>query len=535
MNINKINLIYSTIVHPNDFLINPTIVHPNNLGSSDKYLNTKKEIEDNYINEEKVPEEGQKKKWLVILYSAGDNNLASFLHEDINELESVGSDESTHIVTIADQGKQWNAAFKGAKVFYLKKDNNMSKINSPLLKNLGQVNTADPKFMASSIAEIIKKFPAEHIAIIIGDHGLGWEGAIEDNTHDKFMSLPEIREALEEIYQKTGKRIDVLAFDACLMAMAEVGYELKNAVKYLVASEETEGGKGYSYNIIFSKAIKDAVSKIQQAALFKVNVDPEEFAKIIVESAKEYSDDVETISAVDLDKVNDLVSKLDEFAKLVISKTKDSNLYDYFKILKETSSTLNDISNYKNLDTNDLQKIIEELDKYKALIDSLSKALGTQNNNNLNNIDYKSLLNQLGEVKNKLNDLLAKSQLSLDSKKIEEFLNELSSPKQDIQKLKEKIRQTQSFSIGSFRDLYHFAKLIYEDNSISQDLRNKAKEIMDALNKYIVNEFSNDKYKNAYGVSVELPSYGNVDSKYKNTQFAKNTSWDEMLEKLNKA
>jgi hypothetical protein len=303
----------------------------------------------------------------------------------------------------------------------------MSKINSPLLKNLGQVNTADPKFMASSIAQIIKKFPAEHIAIIIGDHGLGWQGAIEDEGNHKFMSLPEIREALEEIYKKTGKRIDVLAFDACLMAMAEVGYELKNAVKYLVASEEVEGGSGYNYNILFSKAIKDAVSKIQQALLFKVNVDPKEFAKIIVESAKEYSDDIQTISAVDLDKVNDLVSKLDEFAKLVLSSTQ-----------------------------------------------------------------------------------------------------------QDIQKLKEKIRQTQNFAIGSYRDLYHFAKLIYEDNSISQDLRNKAKEIMDALNKYIVHEFSNDKYKNAYGVSIELPSYGNIAPEYKNTKFAKDTSWDEMLEKLNK-
>jgi hypothetical protein len=428
MNVDKVNLTNQRPVYPNDFVPNSSV--PINSESTEGLysypINPNKE--DNYINEEKVPEEGQKKKWLVILYSAGDNNLASFLHQDINELESVGSDENTHIVTIADQGNQWNAAFKGAKVFYLKKDNDMSKINSPLLKNLGQVNTADPQFMASSIAEIIKKFPAEHIAIIIGDHGAGWQGAIEDDTHHKFMSLPEIREALEEIYQKTGKRIDVLAFDACLMAMAEVGYELKNAVKYLVASEETEGGSGYNYNILFSKAIKDAVSKIQQAALFKVNVDPEEFAKIIVESAKEYSNDIQTISAVDLDKVNDLVSKLDEFAKLI-----------------------------------------------------------------------------------------------------------LSSPKQDIQKLKEKIRQTQSFAIGSFRDLYHFANLIYEDNSISQDLRNKAKEIMDALNKYIVNEFSNDKYKNAYGVSIELPSYGNVDSKYKNTQFAKNTSWDEMLENLNKA
>ena len=379
---------------------------------------------DNYVNEEKVPEEGQKKKWLVILYSAGDNNLASFLHGDINELESVGSDENTHILTIADQGNQWNAAFKGAKVFYLKKDPDMSKINSPLLNNLGQVNMADPKFMASAISEIIKRFPADHVAIIIGDHGAGWDGAIEDDTHHKFMSLPEIREALQEIYKRTGKRIDVLAFDACLMAMAEVGYELKDAVKYLVASEETEGGSGYSYNIIFSKAIKDAINKLQQAALFKVNVDPEEFAKIIVESAKEYSNDIQTISATDLDKVNTLASKIDEFAKLILSKP-------------------------------------------------------------------------------------------------------------NIDKIKEKITKTQNFTIGSYRDLYHFAKLIYEDNSISKDLRDKAKEVMDAINNYLVNEFSNENYKNAYGVSIELPSYGKTSSKYKETQFAKDTSWDEMIDKIN--
>ncbi|MGC8733659.1 MAG: clostripain-related cysteine peptidase [bacterium] len=423
MNINKVNLNTERTVYPTDFGL---------IDGLDSYNPGKinKEIEDTYINEEKVPEEGQKKKWLVILYSAGDNNLASYLFKDINELESVGSDNSTHILTIADQGKQWNAAFKDAKIFYLKKDSDMNKINSPLVKNLGQVNTADPKFMASAISEIMKRFPADHVAIIIGDHGAGWQGAIEDEGNHKFMSLPEIREALEEIYKKTGKRIDVLAFDACLMAMAEVGYELKNTVKYMVASEETEGGSGYNYNIIFSKAIKDAISNLQQAALFKVNIDPEEFAKIIVESAKEYSNDIQTISAVDLDKVNNLVSKIDEFAKLLISKTNS---------------------------------------------------------------------------------------------------------KEDVQKIKDKITKTQNFSIDSYRDLYHFAKLIYEDNSISEDLRNKAKEVIDAINSYIINEFSNDQYKDAYGVSIELPSYGNIAPEYNNTQFAKDTSWDEMIAKLNKA
>lgn len=56
---------------------------------------------------------------------------------------------------------------------------------------------------------------------------------------------------------------------------------------------------------------------------------------------------------------------------------------------------------------------------------------------------------------------------------------------------------------------------------------------MDAINTYVINEFSNEEYKNAYGVSIELPSYGNIALEYKDTQFAKDTSWDEMINKIN--
>ncbi len=36
--------------------------------------------------------------------------------------------------------------------------------------------------------------------------------------------------------------------DACLMQMAEVVYEIKDSVDYIVGSEETEPGDGYTYN-----------------------------------------------------------------------------------------------------------------------------------------------------------------------------------------------------------------------------------------------------------------------------------------------
>ncbi|OGS47452.1 MAG: hypothetical protein A3J79_14815 [Elusimicrobia bacterium RIFOXYB2_FULL_62_6] len=43
-------------------------------------------------------------------------------------------------------------------------------------------------------------------------------------------------------------KIDIFSMDACLMQMVEVGYEIKDYTDYIVASEETEPGDGYTYD-----------------------------------------------------------------------------------------------------------------------------------------------------------------------------------------------------------------------------------------------------------------------------------------------
>ncbi len=484
--------------------------------------------EDNYT-ETKVEEEGKKKKWLVIHYGAGDNNLARFIHSDVNELEKIGSDTNTHVVAMLDLGKQYGVPFKGAKIFYLKQDNDLSKINSPVIKNLGQVNTADPKFMAIVLKEIINRFPAENIAIFIGDHGAGWQGAVEDDSHGgKFMKIHEIREALEEVSKSLGKKIDLLAWDACLMAMAEVGYELKDAVKYMVASEQLEGGGGYNYTILFSKAMAEALKNMQAATLSKIKVGPEEFAKLIVEAAKEYSHDIETISAVDLDKVKNLADSINSFAETVLNKATQE---EYIKHLKDYKNLIDQINSLKAEKKEvDYDKIIEILKDYSNLTSILSKILNSENKDK--NEDYVSVLQNLKEFDQKLSELL-KTYTALNvSSSLQELFSEVST--QDAKKIKEKITKTQSF-YGSFRDLKHFMELITQDESISKEVRDKVQDVIKAIDEYVIAEFHVGKYPNANGVTIELPSYGKIKSEYQDTLFAKDTKWDEMINKINKA
>nr|MDA8130964.1 clostripain-related cysteine peptidase [Elusimicrobiota bacterium] len=72
-----------------------------------------------------------------------------------------------------------------------------------------------------------------------------------------------------QVLERTGK-IDILSMDACLMQMMEVAYEARSGADYIVASEETEPGDGYTYNTWLDKLT--ASPSMEAAALSKVMV-----------------------------------------------------------------------------------------------------------------------------------------------------------------------------------------------------------------------------------------------------------------------
>ena len=66
----------------------------------------------------------------------------------------------------------------------------------------------------------------------------------DDDTGDKLYNR-EIQDVLAQLVKK--KKVDVIGFDACLMAMIETGYALRNTGVVLVGSEELKPGAGWNY------------------------------------------------------------------------------------------------------------------------------------------------------------------------------------------------------------------------------------------------------------------------------------------------
>ncbi|NDD27607.1 MAG: hypothetical protein EB084_05000, partial [Proteobacteria bacterium] len=151
--------------------------------------------------------------WTVLLYSAADNDQKVYNIQNVAELETVGSDDHTAIVAQVDTGDQCSRYLvqKAAQT-------DLSRIQSPALETTGPVDMSKSQTLADFVAWGMEHYPAQHTMVIVSDHGSGWQGAVEDDSHDDWMSMPAMREAFEQAAQRTGKTVDIIGFDACLMA-----------------------------------------------------------------------------------------------------------------------------------------------------------------------------------------------------------------------------------------------------------------------------------------------------------------------------
>lgn len=258
-------------------------------------------------------------KWTILVYSAADNNLTPYMVDDIKEIETVGSDAYTNLVAQVDQGGD-----VGAARYLLEKSSNPSEISSPKLQDMGSMNMSDPNQLADFIKWGVESYPAEHYMVVISDHGDGWNGAVQDVSHDGWMTPGMIREGFEKAQAATGKKIDVLGMDACLMASTEFAHEMKDVADYLVVSEQTEGADGWNYSKILNPEMLNNLKSMQ---MMKINVEPRDLAVLGVTSAEAHQETLPTMSAIDTSKMPALTEAVGKFGQAIVASETSGSVF----------------------------------------------------------------------------------------------------------------------------------------------------------------------------------------------------------------
>ena len=242
------------------------------------------------------------KDWTVMVYMDGDNSLESFAVINTDQLELVGSDANVNFVVLID------TMTGPADLLYIENGQSVSvgeKYGYPM-----EVNMADPAVLEQFIEIGVQDFPAEKYAVVLWDHGGGWRGICWDDTTleltgvDDCITMTEMRDAFAGAYKETGEVIDMVGFDACLMAMPEVSYQLRDYASFLVFSEETIPGLGFPYDMLAADLVADPT------------VDGEAFAVIIAKDYAAYYASMSgfvdvTISVFDMAYMDELTAAVD--------------------------------------------------------------------------------------------------------------------------------------------------------------------------------------------------------------------------------
>ncbi|MEB3816533.1 MAG: clostripain-related cysteine peptidase [Desulfurococcales archaeon] len=261
-------------------------------------------------------------KWTIMVYMDADNNLEDAGISDFNEMEVAGSTSDVAILVLMDRIPGYdssNGNWTDARIYLVLHDTDNKTIHSKLLKDLGEVDMGDPSTVLYFVNYTVHNFPADHYMLVFWDHGNGWKrsqgsapvkGCCWDySSNYDYITEGELRWLMHKL-ASMGIHLDIVGFDACLMQMTEVAYDLMGTADIVVASEEYEPWDGWYY------------SGFLVPLILNPDMTPAELAAKIVESYKYYYTEIEpldwvTLSAINLTSLSNAISDLDNMAMLL--------------------------------------------------------------------------------------------------------------------------------------------------------------------------------------------------------------------------
>jgi hypothetical protein len=315
----------------------------------------------------------KQRQWTWMVFLAGDNDLQDYALKDLHELKLHGSSDEVAVVAQYDR-----RADHLTRRFYLRQGTQPSQ---DVVAELPESNTGDPATLLDFITWAASSYPARHYALILWGHGTGWKDddiyqaaqrqgldgrladsslistvrgnarravfrssldnlvriAIEraiafDDSASDFLDNLELQRVLETACDRLGQPIDILGFDACLMSMLEVHYQLRRACQVVIGSQEIEPSGGWPYDAI--------LAELQQ----QPDMTTEELARKIVDEYVDHYKSLDarlavTQAAVQPEKTQALIHRIQNFSKILASSaTQPALLPQLFNALRLSQS-----------------------------------------------------------------------------------------------------------------------------------------------------------------------------------------------------
>lgn len=228
--------------------------------------------------------------WTVLIYTSASRDLEPAVSDSLQEISDAFQHSALGSRVVAQFGRD-NQAQRVE----------LSGTQGPtVVGQLGDLDMTAPGNLEEFVRWGMQRYPAQHYAVVLGGHGAGFAGAVTDSDRRKMMRLPDIEAALGELPQ----RPEVLIFNTCLMAQAEVASQLRDVSPHLVGAQ----GKLHGLGLPLAAWLR-RLDTVQGGA---------GAAAALVEEAAAVPERAPMVSALDLQRWPEMQSTLDRLAGQIL-------------------------------------------------------------------------------------------------------------------------------------------------------------------------------------------------------------------------
>ncbi len=334
------------------------------------------------INSDPDPVFNPDQSWAIYLYLCGSDleTDEGYATADLEEIMSVSLPENITVVIQTGGAKRWHNDFVDANYTqrFVYDSDGMRLVDELPRSNMGETDTLTDFLQFAN-----QNYPADNVMLNFWNHGSGSVyGVCYDEIYDDdSLTIDEYYYAVTEVFPINNENppLQIVAFDACLMATVDVANSLIGVSDYLVASQEYAPGEGLYYT-----------GFLQQLA-YNPGMSPENLSVAICKTYIEecadlwISGDV-TISAVDISKVPNLIVAYDNYGKEVFSDMLENpNSYTRFSSAAETVENYGGNTEadgfYNMIDLGHLaRKTIDQYDSAEAVLNALEQCVVYEDN-----------------------------------------------------------------------------------------------------------------------------------------------------------
>lgn len=255
--------------------------------------------------------------WAIYWYLCG-SDLESWhgcATADIEEMLEVELPEDVQMIIQTGGALKWSREDIRGDVIgrWIYDCNGLRLLEEQSLSNMG-----DKETLTFFLKFCTDNYPAERTMVLFWNHGGGSVSGAEfdANYYYDSLTLDEFRTAFSEVFTPDANTppIDLIGFDACLMATIDTASTFRDISRYMVASEELEPGNGWYYSGWLKALASDP--KMDGATLGRAICD----AYVQGCQLADTDDDI-TLSLTDLSKIGPLLDAYNDMGTEALSHT----------------------------------------------------------------------------------------------------------------------------------------------------------------------------------------------------------------------